>query len=171
MAYATGNDLISRYDADLVGDLATDDREELQRSAIPGHPNVLAALDDASGELDASMLAGGRYRPAQLAQLASNPQLSTHSHLVRITCSLAMSLLCERRPDRVNMELAESYRKTAKAHLESLRRGENVFGIQDVVESGVIEIATVSTLDIEDLNLIPQRMPRYFPGTEQRQPR
>lgn len=166
-AYATGANLVERYDVDLIGDLAQDTREDMEREAVATHPNVLAALLDASGDVDASMLAGGRYTPTQLSTLSGN----SLNHLIRITCAIAMALLIERRPDRVNLELAEGLRKPAKAHLEALRRGENVFGIQEVIESGTIDLATVSTVDINNLNLLPGRMPRYFPGTAQRTPR
>ena len=166
-AYATGTDLIQRYDVDQVGDLATDEREELDRVAIPTHPNVLAALLDASGEIDAAMMAGGRYTPAELAGITDN----TKNHLIRMTCAIAMACLIERRPDRASQEIAESYRKTARGHLEPLRRGENVFGIQAVISAGTIAIETVQSVSIEDLNLLPGRMSRYFPGTDQRTPR
>lgn len=166
-AYATGTDLIQRYDVDQVGDLATDEREELDRAIVPTHPNVLAALLDASGEIDAAMMAGGRYTPAQLAGITDN----TKNHLIRITCSIAIANLVERRPERVSVELAEAYRKTARGFLEALRRGENVFGIQAVIDSGTIDVETVQAIQIENLNLMPGRMPRYFPGTEQRTPR
>ncbi|MCC7334445.1 MAG: DUF1320 family protein [Pirellulaceae bacterium] len=166
-AYATGDELVQRYDVDQLGDLATDDREELDRVAVPTHPNILAALLDASGEIDVSLLSGGRYQPSQLTTLTGN----TRNHLIRITCAIAMSLMCERRPDRINLDMAESYRKTAKGHLEQLRRGDNVFGIPEVIDSGSIDVVTVESVSIENLNLLPARMPRFFPGTEQRTPR
>ncbi len=165
-AYATGDDLIARYDVDQVGDLATDEREELDRSEVPDHPNVAAALLDASGEIDAALLAGGRYTPEQLAGLTGN----TANHLIRITCAVAMANLIERRPERASKELADAYRKTSEGWLNKLRNGENVFGII-AATAGTIDIATVQAIEIENLNLMPGRMPRYFPGTEQRTPR
>lgn len=165
MAYATGNQLIQRFDVDMVGDLATDDREGLDRSAVATHPNVLTALDDASGEIDVSLQAGGRYTAAQLASLTGN----SLSHLVRITCAVAMACLFERRAGEYP-EKAEAIAKVARGHLESLRRGENVFGLPEITASGVIDLATPDTIQIDALNLLPSRMARYFPGTAQRQP-
>jgi phage gp36-like protein len=166
-AYATGLDLIARCDVDQIGDLATDDREPLDRDAVATHPNVLAALLDASGEIDVALLVGGRYTPDQLAALTGN----TMNHLIRITCSLAIALLCERRPSRVSAEEAEAYRKTARAHLDALRRGENVFGIPAVLESGVIDTVAISAMELESLNGITERMNRYFPTSNTRLPR
>lgn len=166
-AYATGAQLVERYDIDLIGDLTQDNREDLDREAVATHPNVLAALLDATGEVDAALLSGGMYTPEQLAGLTGN----TINHRIRITCAIAMALLVERRPEKVSMELAEMIRKSSRAHLELLRKGVNVFGIPAVIGSGALELATVSAVEIDNLNLLPGRMSRYFPGTAQRTPR
>ena len=165
MAYATGADLVVRYDVDLIGDLAQDGREPLDATVVPNHANVLAALADASGEIDVALRCGDRYLPEQLETLTGN----SRNHLIRITCSIAMSLLFERRPG-MKPEIAEAVSKKAREHITALNKGDNVFGIQSVIDSGTIETATIATIDIENLNLLPQRMPRYFPRTDQRSP-
>jgi len=177
--YANGDDLIKRYDIDLIGDLCQDTREELDWSeditVLTEHQNVVSALEDGSGEIDVALQAGGRYTVAQLRELANpvdeNNSNNSRKHLIRITCAIAMSILVERRLDRVSMETADWLRKTAKGFLDQLRRGENVFGIQANLDAGTIDIETVSAVHIEDLNLITGRMSRYFPGTAQRTPR
>lgn len=177
--YAVGGDLVKRYDVDLIGDLCQDSREELDWQSditvLTEHVNVVSALEDASGEIEVAMQAGGRYTVAQLRELAypstDETNNNTRKHLTRITCAIAMSILAERRLDKVSMETADWLRKTAKAFLDQLRRGENVFGITAHVESGTIDITTVEAIQIQDLNLLTERMPRFFPGTEQRTPR
>lgn len=177
--YATGDDLIKRYDIDLIGDLCQDTREELvwsdEITVLTEHPNVVSALEDGSGEIDVALQAGGMYTPTQLHELAfpdpPEDANNTRKHLVRITCAIAMSILVERRLDRVSMETADWLRKTAKGFLDQLRRGENVFGIQANIDAGTIDVATVEAVHIESLNLLPGRMSRYFPGTDQRTPR
>lgn len=165
MAYADGDDLVARYDIDVVGDLATDEREPLDRSVVPTHPHVLVALDDASGEIDVALQAGGMYTPAQLLALTGNSQ----KHLIRITCSVAMALLFERRPG-VRMDNREEIAKNARGHLTALRRGENVFGIAAHIDAAVLELSTISSVEIDRLNLLPNRMEPYFPGVAQRTP-
>ena len=165
-AYATGSDLTTRYDIDLVGDLATDDRATLDRASVPGHVAVVAALNDASGEIDVALQAGGRYTPAQLSSLSGNSAY----HLKRITCDIAMALLFRRRPN-VRPDIAETLLKQSSEHLDRLRKGENVFGIPEVTDAGTLELATASTVQIEGLNLITERMRPYFPRTQQRMPR
>lgn len=169
MSYATGSDLIARYDIDVVGQLAWDEREELDREVIATHANVLTALEDASGEIDVKLIAGGRYTPAQLSALTGN----SLSLLKRITCAIAMSCLFERRPSTAFDELAEKVAKQSRDWLKSLASGDNVFGIPDAAngQAAVMVFDTVSAIDIENRNLMTARMPRYFPSTAQRTPR
>lgn len=170
MSYATGADLIKRYDVRMVGDLAWDEGEEMDPGAVPDHANVAAALEDASGEIDASLITGGRYTPAQLAALTGN----SLSHLKRITCAIAMAHLFERRSGGGAAEdIAEKVAKIARDNLTALRRGDNVFGVPELEngEAAVIDVETVDSIDIDNLNLLPGRMSRYFPGAETRTPR
>jgi phage gp36-like protein len=166
MPRATGDDLVKRYDIDLIGDLATDERETLDRDDVPTHPRVIAALEDADGEIEAALLAGGRYTIADLNGLSGNAL----SHYKRISCSIAMAFLFEARPG-MRPEVAEAIAKQSREHVQALRRGENVFGIPAVTSSGILEYATVSVSTIENRNTLPDRMPRFFPGANQRHPR
>lgn len=165
MAYADGYDLVARYDIDVIGDLATDEREPLDRDVIPTHPHVLVALEDAAGEMDVALQAGGMYTPAQLAAMTGN----SLNHRKRINCAIAMALLFERRPG-VRMDNREEIVKNARGHITALRRGENVFGIPEHIDAAVMELATVSSVEIDQLNLLPNRMEPYFPGVSQRTP-
>jgi phage gp36-like protein len=166
-AYATGADMVTRYDVDLLGDLATDDREELDPASVPTAPKLLAVLDDASGEIDVALQVGGQYSPSQLAGLTGN----SRSHLIRITCSIAITLLLERRPSERYEKIAEYYRKIAKGHLESLRSGQNVFGLDANIAAGTQDVATISAVEVDNLNGLTARMPRMFPQADTRLPR
>ncbi len=164
---ATGNDLIDRYDVDMIGDLATDDRESLYRDDVPTNSKVLAALNDARGEIEVALAVGNRYLPSQLTSLSGG----SLQHLIRVECDIAMSNLFRRRGGQAYMETAESVAKTARGHLEQLRRGENVFAMPEVQASSTMDLATISTIDIDQMNLLPSRMPRYFPNPLSRIPR
>ena len=161
-AYASGTDLIARYDVDLVGDLATDLREPVEQSAVPGLPMVATALDDASGMIDVNLSTGGRYKPEDLLSLTGN----SVNHLKRITCDIAMGLLLQRRTDAKYQELAEKVVAGAKQNLTALARGENIFGIPALQNAGTIEYQTVDAATIDNRNALPSRMGRYFPPTE-----
>lgn len=166
-AYATGSDLIARYDVDLVGDLATDSREPIEQSAVPNLPLVTTALLDASGMIDVNLATGGRYKPADLETLTGN----SVNHLKRITCDIAMGLLLQRRTDMKYQELAEKVVAGSKQHLMALARGENIFGIESVLNAGSIEYQTISSVTIDDRNTLTTRLNRYFPSTETLIPR
>lgn len=166
-SYADGNDLIARYDVDTVGDLATDQRESSDPSIVPILPNVLTALADASGEIDVALIVGERYLPEQLAALTGNSQ----SKLKRICCDIAMSLLCSRRVGHDYIELSESVAKTSRGHLRSLSNGENVFGLQSILDASTIDVASISIAEIDRRNLLPSRMSNFFPTDSQRMPR
>ena len=169
--YATGNDLIARYDADLIGDLANDDRVTIDRSSgshdIAFHPNVVEALDDASGEINAALMVGGRYSIEQLAELSDQSK----KHLVRITCAIAMCGLFDRRPEAASEKYRERVYDRAKELLKSLKSGDNIFGLPEEIEAGLIDVGGPDVIDNENRNDLTSRMERYFPHAGSRLPR
>lgn len=167
MAYATGDDLIQRYDIDLIGDLATDERETELRDQVAEHPHVLTALDDASGQVDVALLAGGRYTVAQLQSL----QGSSLSHLKAIVCALAMAALHDRCPEAVDPEYIKRLSEQAFESLRMLRRGENVFGLDEIVEATRTDTGGPSAIDLRNRNGLAERMHGYFPQPATRLPR
>ncbi|MFG0261028.1 MAG: hypothetical protein ACF788_01365 [Novipirellula sp. JB048] len=164
--YATGTDLVSRYDIDLIGDLASDDRESQDRDTIPTHPHVVTALADASGEVDAALLAGGRYTVDQLSSLEGSSQ----SYLKSIVCGLAMAALHERRPEAVDATLIERLTKKARDAVHALHRGDNVFGIPEHITAGQVHTSGPSAIQLHNRNGLPERMHRYFPSPASRLP-
>ena len=166
MAYATGADLISRYDIDLIGDLATDERVTQDRGDVATDPHVLTALEDASGEVDAALLSGGRYTAVQLASLTG----TSVNYLKAIVCGLAMAALHERRPEAVDEKLIKRLTKRATDAILALRRGDNVFGLQDQVNAGRVTYGGPSAVDLSNRNGLPERMGRFFPSIKSRLP-
>lgn len=133
--YATVADLLARYDARTVGDLAGDagsrvSAADLADANTAGGANVAAALADASGQIEAACLRGGRYLPADLAALTG----MSAKRLVRLTCRVTMLLLMERRPDSKWPEWA----KDVEAELDRVAKGERVFGLREVVDASVM---------------------------------
>jgi phage gp36-like protein len=167
MAYATGQDLIDRYDVDLVGDLATDDRATQDRDLVATSVKVAVALEDASGEVEAALLAGGRYTVNQLSGLTGGAL----SHLKRIVCGLAMAALYQRRPEAADGDMIDRLTKNSRDAIQALMRGENVFGLPSVIDASVIDIGGPSVVDLENRNDLTVRMGRYFPVPDSRLPR
>ena len=164
MAYATGTDLVDCFDVDLIGDLAQDTREPIEASTVKTHPNVLRMLGQASGEIDTALIAGGRYQPSQLASLTD----SSRDHLIRVTCTIAMALLFRRRPSQAMAELAKPFYDDKEKYLKDLRTGQNLFNIAENKAASVIELQTVTAVELDTLNLLTSRMGNYFPSNDQR---
>ena len=72
MAYASVADLKKRFDVRTLGDLASDDGTQVASANLPADENVLAALDDASGEIDSAVLVARRYTTSDLTALTGN---------------------------------------------------------------------------------------------------
>ena len=167
-AYATASDLIARHDANLVGELITDEHEPATSDEIEDSTVLTTILTDASGQVEAAMLCGNRYSPEQLSELAGN----SLGLLKKIVCMIAMAELLNRRPGR-HMESAKYYDEQARAYLEDLRTGKNLFNLTD--DESNRTAANPSTtgptaVEYSRLNLLPDQMVRHFPNRESRLP-
>ena len=164
-AYATPADLIERHDVTTIGELCSDTGTAITAANLPTDANCLAALADASGDVEAAMGCGNRYSPDDLAGLTGN----SLAKLKRIVCTIAMAYLFERRP-AVHYEQAQNYLERAKQYLEDLRAGRNVFNIADHLAAANPTIDGPTSYEYQVLNLLPDRMVRHFPSRKQRLP-
>lgn len=165
-SYAEPSDLLTRYDARVIGDLVKDDGIRAGRDALLDHPVLLAALADASGEIDASVLQAKRYTAADLEALTGN----SLAHLKRLTCTIAFGLLWERRPWSDSEENArEEAQKRARQALEMLRKGQTIFDVDDVKDAGLPSTHEPSIERIRALNLtVDHARGHYYPHRRQR---
>lgn len=163
MSYATPAQMLQRKDARTLGDLVADDDRQVDATDLLTDANLQAALDDASGDIEAALLVGGKFTPAQLAALTGNSQ----KHLIRICCEVAMFHLLNRRPSS-NPEQWETYQKIRESTLDPLRKGINVFNIEANIEAGVVSQRVPTVTDYEELNLWRDRMTGFYPPRQQR---
>jgi phage gp36-like protein len=167
-AYATIADLISRRDERVIRQLATDRDEPLTHDEILASIVADEALIDASGEVEAAMIAGKRYSPDELSGLVGN----SLGLLKRIVTTIAMACLYERKPG-VHREIAEHYFKQAQEYLERLRTGQNLFNLADEsnTNAAIPDLTAPTAVDVRNLNSFPAQMSdRYFPSLESRVP-
>ena len=157
--YATGSQLLERYDARILGDLVADDNTQIAAAALPANANIVAALEDASGDIDAALLVGRRYSPDDLSGLTGNAA----KHLIRITCDIAVSYLLRRRVQQ-DPERAGAQMQLAETPLDSLRNGINVFGLDPQMDAGKPTTTGPSTPDYNNLNLMRDRTRNYYPA-------
>lgn len=150
-AYATPAQMIDRYDVRTIGQLVSDSGIQVNHQDLLANAKVLAALVDASGEIEASVLQAKRYTTTDLAALTGN----SANHLIRITCVIAFGFLWERRPyadddDENGRGKAE---KRARNALEQLRKGQTIFDVEAVKEAGLPEVNEPSIQRIQQQNL------------------
>lgn len=162
-AYATIADLIARYDVRTIGDLVNDDNTQADTSEVLADADgvILAALTDASGEIDASLLRGKRYTRTDLAGLTGNAA----NHLKRITCKIAFWLLWERRPAWENDSYEQS-KADARRALKELASGEEVFELEAQQNAGNISSDGPSRQQLDLLNLPRDRYNRFYPDRQ-----
>lgn len=160
MAYATPAQMLQRFDARVVGDLVSDNGIAAGPAELLSNANLQAALDDASGEIEAALLQGQRYTTADLSALTAN----SAKYLVRLTCKIAFGLLWERRPWADDGDQREQAIDQARKAVDQLRRGEHVFDVAAVKDAGLPAVRTPSVSTIESLNLgVDAARGHYYP--------
>jgi phage gp36-like protein len=158
MAHASPADMRRRYDERSLAELVNDSNSAVDLGDLATDPNLLVALDDASGDVDAALLAGGRYTTAQLAALTG----SSLSLLKRITCHLAWSFLEERRNGAAPQHFEERTSWVDKK-LELMRKGHNIFNLEVVIDAGQAELKHLTITAVHRANLVRDRTHRYYP--------
>lgn len=164
MAYATPDDMVLRFDANTIGDLVSD--TGVAATDLTTNATVLAALEAASGRVDAAALVSQNYSTAELAALTGN----SLALLKDIVCDLAMIRLLKRRPEKITNEALAAASKEAEDYLDRLRRGDRLFDVAAHETAGVISVEGPTTLEFENLNLITARTKNYFADYRSRWP-
>lgn len=156
--YATGSDLIERYDARVLGDLLADDNTSVALADVPTHPKVLVALTDAAGDIDAALMAGERYSRADLEALAG----PSRALLTRITCEIAATYL-EMRRMTIDVDKLTALKELAERTLNRLRKGEIVFNLAPQKDAGLPDAPLFTQVDADRSHLLRDRVKNYFP--------
>lgn len=120
MLYATTADFLTRYDARLIADLASDTGTAVQGIVLSTNANVVAAVTDASADIDAALFMGDRYTPAQLESLSD-----TAASLLRRLASDIALIYMKRRRGKFDPEKDGALLKEITERLNRLRNGEN----------------------------------------------
>lgn len=160
--YALPADLQDRYGWDEIGDLIAQGEQAsaLDQVTVGTAANgiLLQLLSDAGGDVEAALLASGRYANTDLFGLTGNAV----SLLKRIICEITIAYIFERRP-MYRSEMLEKYTKDKDWHLKRLQDGKNVFNLPLVIAAGLPEADGPTLVDYgTNFNLLPDRV-RYFP--------
>lgn len=153
MSYALPADLLARYDARTVGNLVSDNNVAVDPAGLLVNANLQAALDSASGQIEAAVLQGGMYQVTDLNALTGNSQ----AYLVQICCEIAFARLYDRRPyvDAGNRR-AEAL-KAAEEKLNQLRTGVNIFNVPANLAAGQASITTPTVAQYQQNRTIAAR--------------
>jgi phage gp36-like protein len=156
--------MATRFDVRTLADLASDSGEPI--ADVTDDPNILAALEDASGRMDAAALRGKLYTPTQLGALTGN-SLALRK---RICCEIALAYLMARRPEKYGAESLKGMMESSEAYLEMLRKGDRLFEVDALIEAGLPEIDGPTTAQYNDMNLLPERTRNFYPSRASRVP-
>jgi hypothetical protein len=163
-------EFLKRFDLRLIADLISDTGVRVGGSPNPDpavvavNLNLLSALLDASGDVEAACIRGHRYQPDDLQALAGTPDnvalpSAAQSRLFRLVGRLAMCYLYERRPDKG--PIPETY-KAAWDHLEALANGEQIFGFAEAQDAGLLRSETEAAPLVERRNLTVVQARGYY---------
>lgn len=129
--------LITNYaDARAWGDLVNDDGTRASSTSILTNTIIADALMGATGEIEAAVIRGERYTPADLATIeAQNSGTSGSAAFLRKLCAwLAFGALwTRRRPSEAMPPLVV----WAYSVLESLGKGEKLLSTQEVMDADI----------------------------------
>tara|TARA_R110000803_G_scaffold23906_5_gene58210 strand:+ start:4194 stop:4703 length:510 start_codon:yes stop_codon:yes gene_type:complete len=146
MAYADADDLVARFDANVIGDMAADDGKTIAESDLGSDTKVTAALASASGLVNAAVQQGNRYTTADLTALTGDDL----AFLKDIVCRVAYVNLDARKQYPQENENTNAMKQWVSEMLKHLREGYWVFGVSEVKDAGVIKVDTVTRVEIRD---------------------
>lgn len=142
-AYCSVDEVLKRIDKRTVADLVSDTGEAVEANTLTTNAELLAAMLDASGEVEAAAMKGSRYTPADLQALTG----AAKARLCRILVRLTICFLYERRPDKG--PIPEVY-KAALDQLEQLRSGEMIFGTVETHDAQTQDHAVETARNVEN---------------------
>lgn len=159
MGYATVADMVDRFDERNLGDIVADDGTRVTNVTptflLRINPKMIAALDSASGQVNAACLQGERYSVDDLAGLKGDSK----AYLVHITCVVALGALWQRKLYTEDNPARTEALQRMDQELTRLRDGEFVFDVTAAKEAGRGDVSTVSRSVIQNQwNLVVERV-------------
>lgn len=156
LTYCSPTDFVSRYDARALGDLLFDAGVRINSADLLTNQNILLALEDATGQINAAVLVAEKFAIADLQNMTG----SDAAYLNRLTCDLAFCYLVQRR----GLDIAKYPQYfNAQTELTHLRNGERTFNISYAEDAGLVHSQFPTVAQVADLNLAATYASRVFP--------
>ena len=163
MSLSTPADFKLRYDARILGDLVNDTGSQISPTGLDTDTVLQQMLDDAYGEMVASLLVGARYSEADLASLTG----ASLNYAKRIECDLALYELFKRRVYSKASPATDAIIERAVNHIKNLSNGAEVFSLPTTAAASKVVVTGPTTTQLRNLNTIRRRTNNYFPTTPQ----
>lgn len=145
-----------------VADFLSDDGTRLpSQAAVIADENLTQILMLASGELEGSVLVGGRYRPEDLRAIADAATPTNATLLLAgVVAGKALPHVWRRRPDRIHEELAiEAW---AREKVEAIENGVGVFPTEENTDAGTVDSIVENARQVEARQGVSYQASRYF---------
>jgi hypothetical protein len=163
-SYLSPAEFLARTDWRTIGQLCSDaEGVSVPFANLATDANLNAALDDASGDLEAACFMGQKYRTEDLAMLKTTACVA-RARMYRIIRDRALAYLLERRPD-FSAQLPQGVEKSmdrSEAWLEQLAQGVRIFGFLETMDAGRIDQNILTNDEITQRNLLVVQAERYF---------
>lgn len=155
--FCTGMQFLDRYDVRTVAECLPDTNSAMDTRAVASSTRLNKLLMASSGRVEAAALMGGKYTVADLEALADT---NMGEWLAGIVADLTAPQVLGRRfvafPD-----FAERLRE-ANAVLQALEEGKLIFGLQEVVDAGLMGHYQEVPSDVEARHMITYQMDKFF---------
>jgi hypothetical protein len=163
--YADPSDFAALFDYRVFGEVSRDDNGADSATSFLSDPNVLVALQVASGELESAALVSERYTPDDLKILNGN----SLAYLKSIVCGLAAGILYRRRylADPLDDPRFAGTVGAAKQAIIDLRSGMGIFAFEQSAQAGVPQNRYETEADFLRQNLITNNS-RFFGNLQDR---
>lgn len=154
--YCSNAQFLDRYDVRTIAELIQDTDESLDVAQVTASARLEKLLMEASGQLEAAALLGGKYTPADLNALTGN----MGQWIAGIVADLAAPKVIGRR----FMEFGEFQKRLEQAGkvLEALADGRLIFGLQENIDAGMIDDHVETASDVEARKMITYQASKYF---------
>jgi hypothetical protein len=151
VSYCDPLTMLKMYDRRVVAEICSDDDNPTDASALPTNPNLLNALQAASGEIEAACMVAGRYQAVDLQALLN--QGGNGAAFLQMLCAdLAMGRLVNRR-QIVDVKVPAAVEEARKL-LDRLRTGDKIFGFAEVQAAGIVNNAIELGSQLYSLDLM-----------------
>ena len=153
-AYASGADLILRFDPRYIADwVSVNDQRyaasngTVNETTLASHPKITAALKSASGYIEAIAVNGGRYTAADLAALAASSTNGAEM-LKDITCVVAARSIAGHRLGRD--EYLEQKIEEIQELLRHLAAGVAIFPFAEAADAAILESEQMTPTEFDE---------------------